>query len=38
MGRHKTHLVSVRVKECAKVNDVWVGDKSHYLEFPILLD
>ena len=36
--RLKTHFVSVRIKKCAKVNDVWMGDESHYLEFPILLD
>lgn len=35
-ARKTTHLVAVRVEECAKVNDVRVFDNSHDLKFSIL--
>lgn len=35
-GRQKTHLVPVRVEESSKIDDVWMRDESHDLEFTVL--
>ena len=31
-----THLVAIRIKECFKIDYIWVGDEAHDLEFTVL--